>query len=123
MHSLEKINEYGMGLGAAGIFYDFTEPSEFTRDEMTNIWLVKHANGDLIFDEEYRNLPDFRSLKTTHASQAAHNESKNRFLDIKAYDDSRVVLLSSASAPNAPGRGNDVQHTKKANAYTKNITK
>jgi len=50
---------------------------------MTNIWLVKHANGDLIFDEEYRNLPDFRTLKTSYASQAGRNEIKNRFLDIK----------------------------------------
>lgn len=60
MHSMEKINEYGMSIGACGVFYDFIEPSEFTREDMTNIWLVKHANGDLIFDEEYRNLPDFR---------------------------------------------------------------
>lgn len=59
---------------------------------MTNIWLVKHANGDLILDEEYRNLPDFRDFKTCYASQLLKNEYKNRFLDIKAYDDSRVIL-------------------------------
>lgn len=59
---------------------------------MTTMWLVKHANGDLILDEEYRNLPDYRDLKTTLASQDPKNECKNRFLDIKAYDDSRVIL-------------------------------
>ena len=79
----EKLNEYGQSIGACGVFYDFIEPREFMRDEMTNIWLVKHANGDLIFDEEYRNLPDYRNLKTTYASQANRNEIKNRFLDIK----------------------------------------
>lgn len=63
---------------------------------MTNIWLVKHANGDLILDEEYRNLPDFRDLKTSYASQLISNEAKNRFLDIKAYDESRVILETSS---------------------------
>ncbi|RNA36674.1 receptor-type tyrosine- phosphatase epsilon isoform X1 [Brachionus plicatilis] len=71
---------------------DFVLPGEFSRTEMTNIWLVKHANGDLILDEEYRNLPDYRDFKTCYASQLMSNESKNRFLDIKAYDDSRVIL-------------------------------
>jgi protein tyrosine phosphatase len=71
---------------------DFVEPGEFSRYDMTNIWLVKHANGDLILDEEYRNLPDYRNLKTSYASQSHRNEIKNRFLDIKAYDDSRVIL-------------------------------
>ena len=74
------------------IMNDFIEPSEFSRYDMTNIWLVKHANGDLILDEEYRNLPDYRNLKTSYASQSHRNEIKNRFLDIKAYDDSRVIL-------------------------------
>ena len=96
MKSSEKLNEYGHSIGACGVFYDFIEPGEFTRYDMTNIWLVKHANGDLIFDEEYRNLPDYRNMKSSYASQAIKNEIKNRFLDIKAYDDSRVVLESNS---------------------------
>lgn len=79
---------------------DFVPPGEFSRYDMTNIWLVKHANGDLILDEEYRNLPDYRDVKTTYASQATKNESKNRFLDIKAYDDSRVILQVNAPSCN-----------------------
>lgn len=67
-------------------------PAAFSRNDMTTIWLVKHANGDLILDEEYRNLPDYREVKSSHASQDPKNETKNRFLDIKAYDESRVVL-------------------------------
>ena len=86
----------GMG-GGGGVFYDFVEPGEFSSYDMTNIWLVKHANGDLILDEEYRNLPDYRNLKSSYASQAAKNEIKNRFLDIKAYDESRVILSSNGS--------------------------
>lgn len=59
---------------------------------MPNIWLVKHANGDLLLDEEFRNLPDYSHIKSSSASQEQRNEHKNRFLDIKAYDDSRVTL-------------------------------
>jgi len=92
--SLEKLNEYGHSIGACGVFYDFIEPREFSRDEMTNIWLVKHANGDLIFDEEYRNLPDFRNLKTSYASQASRNEIKNRFLDIKVLIMTTIIISS-----------------------------
>lgn len=77
---------------------DFVLPGEFSRYEMTNIWLVKHANGDLILDDEYRNLPDYRDYKTCYASQMTKNELKNRFLDIKAYDDSRVILHSNSSS-------------------------
>ncbi|CAF1007134.1 unnamed protein product [Brachionus calyciflorus] len=79
---------------------DFVLPGEFSRNEMTNIWLVKHANGDLILDEEYRNLPDFRDYKTCNASQLLSNECKNRFLDIKAYDDSRVILDINSTTNN-----------------------
>lgn len=75
---------------------DFAVPAAFSRHDMTTMWLVKHANGDLILDEEYRNLPDYRDIKTSHASQEPKNECKNRFLDIKAYDDSRVVLQVSS---------------------------
>lgn len=70
-------------------------PTPFSRHDMTTIWLMKHANGDLILDEEYRNLPDFRDIKTSQASQDPKNECKNRFLDIKAYDDSRVILQTN----------------------------
>jgi hypothetical protein len=75
-----------------GLSNDFVVPGEFSRHQMTNIWLVKHANGDLILGEEYSNLPDYRDRKTCFASELLKNENKNRFLDIKAYDDSRVVL-------------------------------
>ena len=87
-----KIDDYSLN-----ICYSFTPPGEFSCSQMTNIWLVKHANSDAIFEEEYRNLPDFRSLKTSHASNSLRNESKNRFLDIKAYDEFRVVLKTDWS--------------------------
>ena len=85
--SMDKCVDEFMGLSN-----DFVLPGEFSRHQMTNIWLVKHANGDLILGEEYSNLPDYRDRKTCFASELLKNENKNRFLDIKAYDDSRVVL-------------------------------
>ena len=85
--SMDKCVDEFMGLSN-----DFVVPGEFSRHQMTNIWLVKHANGDLILGEEYSNLPDYRDRKTCFASELLKNENKNRFLDIKAYDDSRVVL-------------------------------
>lgn len=66
-----------------GLSCDFVVPGEFSRHQMTNIWLVKHANGDLILSEEYSNLPDYRDKKTCFASELLKNENKNRFLDIK----------------------------------------
>lgn len=79
-----------------GCNFDFVAPLPFSRQDMTTMWLVKHANGDLILDEEYRNLPDYRDIKSSHASQDRKNECKNRFLDIKAYDDSRVILQTTS---------------------------
>ena len=85
--SMDKSSDDYLGMSS-----DFVVPGEFSRHQMTNIWLVKHANADLILDEEYRNLPDYRDKKTCFASDMFKNEYKNRFLDIKAYDDSRVIL-------------------------------
>ena len=95
--SMEKCADEFMGLSC-----DFVVPGEFSRHQMTNIWLVKHANGDLILSEEYSNLPDYRDRKTCFASELLKNEHKNRFLDIKAYDDSRVLLDNGSNVNGNP---------------------
>lgn len=37
-------------------------------------------------------LPDLFADRTTHASEARENQAKNRYPDIKAYDQTRVKL-------------------------------
>ena len=70
----------------------FIEPPDIRLSEMESVWLLKHANCDLKFEDEYKNLPDFRDQKTCICAEDKSNEGKNRFLDIKPYDESRVVL-------------------------------
>ena len=117
----------GAGIGNGGDYFTgiacvgddgFVAPSEFGREQMTSIWLVKHANGDLILDDEYRNLPDYRDVKTSYASQLLRNECKNRFLDIKAYDDSRVVLDAPSQQTPAPSTNTLSKTTPSAAATT-----
>jgi len=103
-----------------GLSNDFVVPGEFSRHQMTNIWLVKHANGDLILGEEYSNLPDYRDRKTCFASELLKNENKNRFLDIKAYDDSRVVL-DNGSNNNANANSNSKIATSQNSVCEKSI--
>jgi protein tyrosine phosphatase len=91
-----------LGYGA-----DFIVPGEFSRYDMTNIWLVKHANGDLILEEEYRHLPEYRDMKTSFASQSIKNEIKNRFLDVKAYDETRVILNVGSNNNNNSNNSNN----------------
>jgi protein tyrosine phosphatase len=70
----------------------FVEPQDIRINEMESVWMFKHANCDLKFEDEYKNLPDFRDQKTCYCAEDKNNEGKNRFLDIKPYDESRVVL-------------------------------
>ena len=80
---------------------------------MNIVWLLKHANGDLLFEEEFRNLPDFGHIHACHASSAPLNEHKNRFLDIKAYDHSRVRLQPFMAIKDNPKASNEIREVSK----------
>jgi protein tyrosine phosphatase len=68
----------------------FEEPEDVLLENIETEWLRKHANSDLIYYDEYKALPDFRSSKTCNYSD--NNPTKDRFIDIKSYDHSRVIL-------------------------------
>ncbi|KAG7296940.1 hypothetical protein JYU34_019837 [Plutella xylostella] len=55
-------------------------------------WAERHRDTDLGFQKEFEMLPDCFPDRTTHASEARENQSKNRYPDIKAYDQTRVKL-------------------------------
>ena len=52
----------------------------------------KHDNDDYLFQCEFKRLPDFSWRKRSSASDDDQNQAKNRYLDIKAFDDTRVHL-------------------------------
>ena len=59
--------------------------------------------GETNMDEEFRklNLFDESVQKKTNAASAPYNKSKNRFLNVLAYDETRVALRQ---IPNVQGK-------------------
>lgn len=68
------------------------------RDEMQQAFLSRHKDSDYGFQAEFEQLPDRFTDRTTKNSEAKENCPKNRYPDIKAYDQTRVKL-------NNPGTG------------------
>ncbi|XP_042908226.2 tyrosine-protein phosphatase 69D isoform X1 [Parasteatoda tepidariorum] len=61
-------------------------------EELPAAFVERHMDSDLLFQTEFEALPDSFKDRTTHASDAPENLSKNRYPDIKAYDQTRVRL-------------------------------
>ncbi|XP_043479627.1 tyrosine-protein phosphatase 99A isoform X2 [Leptopilina heterotoma] len=64
-----------------------------------------HADGDIGFSKEYDVIQSDTGDYTVENSQFAENKAKNRYLNILAYDHSRVQLLSCGGGP--PKKGQD----------------
>ncbi|KAJ0171133.1 hypothetical protein K1T71_013332 [Dendrolimus kikuchii] len=65
------------------------------RDELAEAYAQRQADSDYGFQKEFellQMLPERYPDRTTHASEARENQPKNRYPDIKAYDQTRVKL-------------------------------
>lgn len=72
-----------------------TKPADIgpiNRDDLSQAYIQRHKDTDYGFLREYEMLPNRFNDRTTKASDAKDNSTKNRYPDIKAYDQTRVRL-------------------------------
>ncbi|XP_043676393.1 tyrosine-protein phosphatase 69D-like [Vespula pensylvanica] len=62
------------------------------KNELLQAYLQRHRDSDYGFQHEFELLPDRFIDRTTRASEARENLYKNRYPDIKCYDQTRVRL-------------------------------
>ncbi|XP_032671027.1 tyrosine-protein phosphatase 69D isoform X2 [Odontomachus brunneus] len=62
------------------------------KGELLQAYLERHRDSDYGFQHEFELLPDRFTDRTTRASEAQENLYKNRYPDIKCYDQTRVRL-------------------------------
>ncbi|OXU25361.1 hypothetical protein TSAR_005640 [Trichomalopsis sarcophagae] len=62
------------------------------KGELLQAYLERHRDSDYGFQHEFELLPDRFTDRTTRASEARENIYKNRYPDIKCYDQTRVRL-------------------------------
>ncbi|XP_054715589.1 tyrosine-protein phosphatase 69D-like [Uloborus diversus] len=63
-------------------------------EELPAVYAEKHLDTDLLFRSEFEALPDVFRDRSTTASDCIENACKNRYPEIKAYDQTRVRLSS-----------------------------
>ncbi|XP_053618843.1 tyrosine-protein phosphatase 69D isoform X2 [Plodia interpunctella] len=61
-------------------------------DQLAAAYAERQLDSDYGFQKEFELLPECFNDRTTHASEARENQPKNRYPDIKAYDQTRVKL-------------------------------
>lgn len=66
--------------------------SPISKSELVSAYIEHHRDSDYGFQQEFELLPDRFSDRTTRASDSKENVYKNRYPDIKAYDQTRVKL-------------------------------
>ncbi|CAG9763906.1 unnamed protein product [Ceutorhynchus assimilis] len=71
--------------------------SPLKRSELVQAYIQHHRDSDYGFQQEFELLPDRFSDRTTRASDNKENLFKNRYPDIKAYDQTRVKLTQNDS--------------------------
>ncbi|XP_076262498.1 protein tyrosine phosphatase 69D isoform X2 [Rhynchophorus ferrugineus] len=66
--------------------------SPINKTELVSAYIDHHRDSDYGFQQEFELLPDRFSDRTTRSSDSKENMYKNRYPDIKAYDQTRVKL-------------------------------
>ncbi|XP_075986976.1 protein tyrosine phosphatase 69D [Anticarsia gemmatalis] len=62
------------------------------KEGLPQAYAQRQVDSDYGFQKEFEMLPECFPDRTTHASEARENQPKNRYPDIKAYDQTRVKL-------------------------------
>ncbi|KAG1651849.1 Tyrosine-protein phosphatase 69D [Nymphon striatum] len=63
-------------------------------DDLPASFVMRHKDSDLLFQSEFEALPDRFKDRSTVASDSPENSCKNRYPDIKAFDQTRVKLAT-----------------------------
>lgn len=66
---------------------------------LPNVFIDRHANGDALFRSEFESLPETFQDRTSRDSESSENRPKNRYPDIKCYDQTRVKLSPLDDTP------------------------
>uniref|UniRef100_T1JUB1 protein-tyrosine-phosphatase n=1 Tax=Tetranychus urticae TaxID=32264 RepID=T1JUB1_TETUR len=66
---------------------------------LPNVFIERHANSDLLFQAEFEALPENFADRTSIDSNLPENVAKNRYPDIKCYDQTRVKLTPIDNQP------------------------
>ncbi|KAG8202163.1 hypothetical protein JTE90_010519 [Oedothorax gibbosus] len=96
---LRSIHRNGHLPGKGGPLSKMPRLGPISAEELPAAFIERHVDSDLLFQSEFENLPDNFKDRTTHASDAPENLSKNRYPDIKAYDQTRVKLSPIEGIP------------------------
>ncbi|KAF2364656.1 PTP type protein phosphatase [Trinorchestia longiramus] len=75
------------------------EVKPIAKDDLVMVYLENIKDSELGFRREYEALPEKLVDRSTRVSEMLENCSKNRYPDIKAYDQTRVKLNVSAAHP------------------------
>ncbi|CAB3382748.1 Hypothetical predicted protein [Cloeon dipterum] len=82
--------------GAAGgrvpVINNPPDMTPILRDDMPSAYQERHKDSDYGFQHEFELLPDRFTDRTTKSSESRENLYKNRYPDIKSYDQTRVKL-------------------------------
>ena len=70
------------------------EVGPIVRDRLVQEYLTRHKDSDYGFQAEFEMLPDRFADRTTEECDKACNRVKNRYPDIKCYDQVRLFIIS-----------------------------
>lgn len=82
-----------------GSFVNSPNSIPISADNLPTAFMKRHCDSDLLFQSEFEMLPEKFKDRTTYASDAPENMHKNRYPDIKAFDQTRVKLSTIDGIP------------------------